>query len=293
MARQDMYTTATDNVITMLETAGKDWSKSWTIKGNCNVVTGKPYQGINAFMIAYAPFSSPFWGTYKQWASKECQVQKGEKGTDIIFFNYIQKKNKDGSIFINDNGSQESFPLLRGYKIFNFDQVEGKWTPPEEKEIDENIRFDHVDYYVANTEAEIQHGQDQAFYSPLSDYIGMPDLEQFKDSESYYSVLLHELMHWTKTEKRCNRLNERFEKRMGKEHSYAFEELVAELGSIFLGIELKVQATPQPTNAKYLNSWLERLKQDKRFIFSASSYAQKAVTFCNKLQESKTKEKVA
>ena len=57
MPKQNMYDIATDNVITMLETAGKDWTKSWTIKGNCNVVTGKPYQGINAFMIAYAPVS--------------------------------------------------------------------------------------------------------------------------------------------------------------------------------------------------------------------------------------------
>ena len=289
--KDTVYETATNNVIKMLEEAGKDWTKSWSLKGNRNVATNKPYQGVNSFMVAFSQYSSPFWGTYKQWMSKNSYVKKGEKGTPIIFFNYIQKKNKDGSIFVNDNGKTESFPLMRTYNIFNYDQVEGEWEQPEI--INTNENFEHVDQYILNTECKVKYGQDQAYYSPIEDCIGMPDIEQFDSSENYYGVHLHELIHWTKKESRCNRLNERFEKKMGKEYTYAFEELIAELGSIFLGIDLNLQTTPRPDNAKYLNCWLERLRQDKRFIFSASSYAQKAVNYCNKLQEPLKKEKVA
>ena len=97
-------------------------------------------------------------------------------------------------------------------------------------------------------------------------------------------MLCHELVHWTGAETRCNRLNKRFEKRMGAESTYAFEELIAELGSIFMGIDFNIQTTPREENIVYLKTWLDRLSKDKKLIFSASSYAQKSVNFCDKLQ---------
>ena len=272
--RDVIYETATNSVIKMLDTAGKDWKRSWSIRGNRNIKTNNLYRGVNSFLVGAAGFDSPFWGTYNQWKSKKSYVKRGEKATPIVFFEYMPWKNIDGSIRTKKNGDPKYYRLMREYSIFNYDQTGGQWHPPEMVE-NENKKFDHVDTYIANTDCEVKYGQDQACYSPLGDYIGMPDIEQFDSSEEYYGVFLHELIHWTGIKDRCNRCSD-----------YAFEELVAELGSIFLGMELEVQVSPQPSNVKYLNNWLEKLEQDKSLIFSASGHAQHAVNYCNKLQES-------
>ncbi len=99
-------------------------------------------------------------------------------------------------------------------------------------------------------------------------------------TEDYYSVLLHELTHWTKPEKRCNRP---YAKRFGDE-TYAMEELVAELGAAFLCAELGISNTPREDHACYIANWLEALKNDKKAIFWAAARASEAVSFLKKQQ---------
>ncbi|MCB1989193.1 MAG: hypothetical protein KDE69_12815, partial [Burkholderiaceae bacterium] len=59
--------------------------------------------------------------------------------------------------------------------------------------------------------------------------------------------------------------------------AYAFEELVAEMGSAFLSSHCGLQG--QLHHANYIASWLQALRNDKRLVFSAASLAQKAVDF--------------
>ena len=66
---------------------------------------------------------------------------------------------------------------------------------------------------------------------------------------------------------------------------YAIEELVAELGAIFHCLHLGVIAYPKEESAKYLNSWLRVLNDDKKLVFTASSLAQKAMDYTVSLQE--------
>ena len=109
----------------------------------------------------------------------------------------------------------------------------------------------------------------------------MPALGQFNTTDTYYSTLFHELTHWTGRHNRCNR---EMGRRFG-DKQYAIEELVAELGAIFHCLHLWVIACPKEESAKYLNSWLRALNDDKKLIFSASSLAQKAVDYTVSLQE--------
>ena len=61
---------------------------------------------------------------------------------------------------------------------------------------------------------------------------------------------------------------------------YAFDELVAEIGACFLGVQLGVE--PQfDQSAAYIEGWLKALKADKDVIFKAAAEAQKAVDFIN------------
>ena len=116
----------------------------------------------------------------------------------------------------------------------------------------------------------------------------MPRIETFSSSNAYYATLLHELTHWTGHKSRLDRLTHA---RFGSE-DYAKEELVAELGAAFQCQLLGVTSEPMQNHAKYLNSWIKVLKDDKKAIFKASALAQKAVTLIESYSET-AKEKAA
>ena len=87
-------------------------------------------------------------------------------------------------------------------------------------------------------------------------------------------------MHWTA---HASRLDRDIKNSFGTK-DYAREELVAELGAVFLGADLGVFIEPRADHANYLASWLAVLKEDKRAIFRAAAHAERAATFLHRLQ---------
>jgi antirestriction protein ArdC len=130
----------------------------------------------------------------------------------------------------------------------------------------------HADAFFSSIGANVQHGGNQAYYSPSSDHIQMPPFQAFVESVSYYSTLAHEHTHFTATAARCDR---QLGKRFG-DNAYAAEELIAELGAAFTCAQLGLSTEPRADHAAYINSWLKVLKADKRAIFTAASKAQQA-----------------
>ena len=106
------------------------------------------------------------------------------------------------------------------------------------------------------------------------DIITMPEKKRFFETGDFYCTLLHELTHWTGHKKRLNRegINNQKDKK-----AYAFEELVAEIGSSFLCQTLGIKGDLQHEN--YIDYWLKDMKGDKRYIIKAASYASKAHAF--------------
>ena len=72
------------------------------------------------------------------------------------------------------------------------------------------------------------------------------------------------------------RLDRDFGRKRCGDEGYTREELVAELGAAFLCADVGLELTPRPDHASYIDSWLEVLKADKRFIFTAAAHAQRA-----------------
>jgi len=90
----------------------------------------------------------------------------------------------------------------------------------------------------------------------------------FNNPEEYYSSLYHELIHWTSHKSRLNR-----------QVNYAFEELVAEIGSAYLcgmsGIGQKID----DNQAAYIYSWLKESTTRSDYLVKAALYAQRAVDY--------------
>ena len=127
----------------------------------------------------------------------------------------------------------------------------------------------------------IQHGGNRAFYSPGRDIVQMPELKTFRDAESYYATLAHEMTTGTRHE---SRLNRDLGRKRFADAGYAMEELVAEIGAAFLCADLGITPETRDDHAAYIASWLKVLKNDKRAIFTAASHAQKAADFLHAMQ---------
>ena len=220
-------------------------------------------------------------------------VKKGETSEHVVFYKTIVKTEKA------ENGVDDvtfNIPLMKTFSVFNCDQIENlpsKFTVVEEdKEYQPLVgKLPHADAYFQNTGAKLDHKGSQAFYMPSQDRIQMPKFGDFKTVEGYYSTLFHELIHWTMTKERCNR-NFEGSKRFGGK-GYATEELTAELGACFINAKLGIEKKVRDDHASYIKSWLKALKNDKKFIFTASAKASQAVEFIDSLQSTEELKEVA
>ncbi|QNP48364.1 zincin-like metallopeptidase domain-containing protein [Diaphorobacter aerolatus] len=146
----------------------------------------------------------------------------------------------------------------------------------------DNVVEDHKDIELfaqaleVRTGLTIEHsGQGRAYYQIGAHKIHMPNKELFNSTDAYYSTFLHEATHASGKE-----LGRDMGGMFGSK-SYAFEELVAEMGSYFIGAELGLPYDPSghENHAAYMESWLGLLKSDKNAIFRAASGASKATDF--------------
>lgn len=289
-SRPDIYTRVTDKIVADLERGVRPWLKPWNAEHAAGRITrplrvnGEAYRGINILSLwmdaELKGYACPIWMTYRQASELKAQVRKGEHGSLVVYADKITRTDT------NERGeeTESSIPFLKGYTVFNCEQIEGlpahfyasaapKNAAPE--------RIAAAESFAANARADIRAGGNRAFYSVSGDYVQVPRIECFADAESYYGTLLHELTHWTKHE---SRLARDFGRKRWGDAGYAAEELVAELGAAFLCADLGIAAEPREDHASYLASWLEVLKQDKRAIFTAASHAQRAADFLHGLQ---------
>lgn len=116
--------------------------------------------------------------------------------------------------------------------------------------------------------------QNRAYYRPLTDEIVMPVAGQFFTEADWWSTLLHELVHSTGHTKRLNREGITSSSRQFGDPVYAFEELIAEMGSAFLCAQLGVSGEVQ--HDSYVDHWLKVLKSDKKALFRACRHAREA-----------------
>ncbi|MDX2059684.1 MAG: zincin-like metallopeptidase domain-containing protein [Gemmatimonadales bacterium] len=289
-ARHDVYTRVTDAIIAELEKGVRPWLKPWNAEHMAGRINrplrhnGQPYKGVNVLMLWMSAemqgFAAPIWMTFKQAKELGASVKKGAKGSLVVYADRITRTEtgEDGE------DTERDIYFMKGYTVFNVEQVEGlppHFHAPAAPQLDPVQRIEAADLFFANTGADIRHGGNQAYYATEADHIQMPPFESFRDAESYCATLAHEMTHWTRHPARLDRDFGR--KRFGDE-GYAREELVAEIGAAFLCCDLGLTPEPRDDHAAYLDHWLKVLKEDKRAIFQAAAYAQKAVEYLHGLQ---------
>lgn len=275
----NVYELVTNRIIEQLENNIIPWEKPWsgTIDGAFNRISKKPYSILNQMLLKY----DGEYASFKQWKDLGGHIRKGEKSEMVVFWKMypIKEKQDDGTEII------KTIPLLKYINVFHISQVDG--VEPLKQKVTHDIEpIDKAEKilndYWNRENITIEHVKgDKAFYSPMFDKIQLPLFEQFKQSEEYYSTAFHESVHSTMKTSRCNRQEDRKGKvvSFGSEE-YSKEELVAEVGSAQLMNMVGIETTKSFRNSTaYIQSWLKVLRNDNKFIVSASSKAEKAVNY--------------
>ena len=269
------YEIITERILNLLEQGTVPWHKPWTGGGLAqNLVSQRPYRGINCFLLNISGYSSPYWATLNQINKKGGRVIKGQKSTPVVFWKWIEIEDEE-------TGEKVEKPFLRYYRVFNLEQTEGLAAPesdkPKEIEFTPIERCEKLIQAMPNKPLG-QHKHQAAWYKPSLDLINMPRPETFESKEEYYSTFFHELAHATGHPSRLNRPTLTEMAPFGSTN-YSKEELVAEMTSAMLCGVTGIENRTIDNSAAYVQGWLKKLKNDKRLVVLAAAQAQKAADY--------------
>jgi antirestriction protein ArdC len=295
---QQIYQLVTDRILALLEQGVVPWKKPWKTRGGpalppSNLLSLKPYRGINVFLLIAQGFGSPFWLTFKQAQARGGHVRRGERGTPIVFWRIDPRTEEESEE--EESSSDHRRILLRYYTVFNLEQCESVDVPGAEA-LEDGAPFDPIPACEAiiakmTHPPELRHGGERAFYRRSMDLVQLPRPEAFCRPEHYYSTLFHEVAHSTGHPSRLNRFAEEDNPGIFGSPAYAREELVAEMTAAMvcgvLGIApVKVEAISSggeeellESSAAYLRHWMDVLKADTRAVVIAAARAQKAADY--------------
>ena len=281
-----IYDTVTKTILHELEQGTAPWVKPWTTGDPqnlpYNLVSQRQYTGVNIMLLWLSGLEHSFrscgWLTFRQANALGGHVQKGAKGTHIVYASTAQKKVTDPE---TGEDTEKKIHFMKDYCVFNLNQTEGLperlYRIVEVKPLAEAMAS--VEAFLKAIGADVCHGGNKACYQPALDRIQLPEPGQFVSAAHYYATSFHEHGHWTGHESRLNRdLSGRF-----GDAAYAAEELVAELTAAFLCAHLGI--TGQLRHAEYIGNWVTLLTNDNRAIFTASAKATEAAEYLRGFSE--------
>jgi antirestriction protein ArdC len=293
--------------------AGGDWRMPWHAISSrpMNAFSGRPFKGSNLPVLWAAAkrhgFSAHLWAAPKAWARKGGRLKAGHEGTLILVPVFDESgpaetwtpgqrgiEKKVGALGGDAQGGEmRRFLGYRREKWFNVDQVDGiKVAPPEIPGPDEAA--ERVERVLAawrrNTTGKggrrgpaLVQGALRACWQQDADRITMPPKESFGSFDGipgrafYAGVLAHEHVHATGSP---GRLARNMKGKFGSP-AYAKEELVAELGSAFLGSLFGLPTALRRDHACYVAGWLETIgdRNRRKSFFWAVKEAEKACDY--------------
>lgn len=291
MANKQVIDIVNEKILEKMEKGVNPWKKTWKLSGGFlvnrpyNYVTNKPYNGLNLALL-----ESGYYVSYKQLQELGGKVKQGAKPYFVVY--------SKPTIYTTEEVNPDTEELetlertgwiMKYYWVYSLDdcegyrQIKGREKPQditinpyndnEEWEEAENVMAD----YISRDGVKVHRiEQKQAYYSPSSHEVVLPQLKQFDDSISFYETAFHELGHST-----SKALKRELGSKFGTE-KYAKEELVAEICSIYCMNALGVDDDKYfNNNIAYLKSWASHIKnnENKYFIYSAMSKAQKAFEY--------------
>ena len=277
------------------------WIREWTVRPKpFNYVSNAKYRGLNSLFLNIVceekGYKDPRFLTWNQISKiKGAHVRKGEEATRIFYWQsrdttknprekgWLISFDEQARLIREEGRSDDEFyPVAYAHDVFNAEQCEGlkHWIEPERN--NDVAQDEYVDRIIENMNIPLISEGESCFYRPSTDEIHMPPKETFSSSYAYNSTLLHELTHASGSEKRLNR---DIENTFG-DPNYAFEELIAEMGSALAAVSIGRQENDEEAMKKhlenhkaYVKSWGEYITNDPSVVEKALYQAQLATDY--------------
>ncbi|AOY74731.1 ArdC family protein [Clostridium formicaceticum] len=268
------------------------WKKEWNgpAMSPMNAISHRRYKGINQFWLGFVAlekgYDDPRWCTFLQVQNQGWKLQ-GAKGTGVqveywLPYDFEKRKAMSWEAFNLIKHDKEALKdiafIAKYFTVFNAKFIEG--IPPlPEIQTNAHIRPDEIiDKLAKNMEVQIfNDGKDRAYYSTLTDQIHLPKPEYFVTEYAYNATALHELAHATGA---AHRLNRNIMNMFGSS-DYAYEELIAEISSCFMSVNLKVEHDQNHINnhKAYVQSWIQAIKEKPNILIQAIREAEKTANY--------------
>ena len=280
----DVYAIITKKIINLLEEGVVPWRRPWVTTGlPRNLVSKRPYKGINLFLLSASKYISPYWLTLRQANQLGGNVRKGEESTLAVFWKVEEIDHDQDTDHSESNSKLRQRFVLRYYRIFNLEQCD---LPPratdrlpklETRPHGPIATCDEIIGCMPNP-PKIVHGGTKAYYSPVTDIVTLPPRELFISIEEYYASACHELVHSSGHRSRLERESIVEGASFGS-HTYGREELIAEMGAAYLCAESGISPKVIDNEAAYIGSWLAKIRQDRKMLVRAAAHAQRAADY--------------
>ena len=277
-----VYQIVTDRIIAELKNGVVPWEKPW-IAGSAapmNYITREPYKGVNRLLL-------PLQGEYltaNQVNALKGTIAEGASPFIVTFFTMadVKKSKKKEEDDEDAPAKAEKRPVFKYYKVFHLSDIEGVESKIEAvSENGEYLRPDIVaetivSDYLRRSGVTLQRiNGDRAAYNAATDTVTIPALRQFKNSESYYAVLFHELVHSTGA---ADRLNREVGMAAYDTEDFTKEQLTAEIGANMLLAHCELDTLKVVRNSVgRIAGWIEAFNNDSRLVVNAARAAEKAV----------------
>jgi antirestriction protein ArdC len=230
----DTYSIVTEKIINLLEQDIVPWRRPWSATGlPRNLVSRKPYRGVNLFLLSATKYVSPFWLTMKQANELGGLVRKGEHSQIVVFWKFDQIADADTETNPENEEAEEKSRrrfVLKYYRLFNLEQCELPQVVLDELPKVETYQHNPIkaaEQIIAGmpNPPEIVRAGTRAFYSPITDRVTVPPRELFTSPEEEACTIFHEISHAAGAKKRLNRKSITEAAPFGSP-TYSFEELV-------------------------------------------------------------------
>lgn len=293
MKRSDVFKSVTDRIILGLEKGIVPWrnplKNGLTASLPKNLVSTNHYSGINVLLLSMNDYKSPYWLTFNQVKRLGGTIPAGEISTEIVYWDFTVTHQETKKVIelkeynalpVKKKANYDMTSFGRFYNVFNTDQISRLKVQNESKEQPLKERIKACDKAVSlyKDKPVLMHASGTPCYVPSKDLIRIPKPSAFDSSEDFYSTLFHELVHSTGSTERLARDGVVKQINFGSS-TYSHEELVAEIGALFLCAETGIVNQVIDNSVAYIKNWLNALRDDKYFVFKASSEAQKAVRY--------------
>lgn len=290
--KKDVYAIITEHIMAQLEQGVIPWRQPW-INGAIprNLMSKRPYRGINVWLLAMLGYEHNYFLTYKQVQELGGKVKQDTTGHPIVYWKYNNTEAED----VSEEELARKRAILRYYLVFNISQCEDipleKLPPLDTAQTEPLLECEAILQSMPNP-PDIQFKEIEAYYHPGKDFINMPKQKLFRTKEEYYATLFHELIHSTGHPSRIGREGVQQMTPFGST-SYSKEELIAEIGSCYLAHFAGIAPKPLVNSVAYIQGWLEHLQHNKKILIFAAAQAQKAADYILDTPVEKEKEVAA